>query len=332
MIPITRCSSIQGVWGQRGEKGSFQLASVLEECNSCLQLSFMFSFLYFCSLLNRTCVEKGPYSQNYGFTSSRTWIWELDHKEGWPLKYWCFRTVVLEMILESPFTCKEIKSLHSKGNQSWIFIGRTDAEAEAPILWPPDGKNWLIGKHPDAGKDWRQEEKGMTEDEMAGWHHRLDGYEFEQTSGHSGGQRSLKGYSPWHHKESNMTDCFHFPEFLCSSGPYACISLDTGEILLKKVKVLVTQLCPTLCDPMDCNLPGSSVHGILQARILEWIAICSSRGSSWLRDWTQCPALQADSLPSEPPGKPCIQLFFTCHCDHFPYCYIVATTIIFQAV
>ena len=136
MIPITRCSSIQGVWGQRGEKGSFQLASVLEECNSCLQLSFMFSFLYFCSLLNRTCVEKGPYSQNYGFTSSRTWIWELDHKEGWPLKYWCFRTVVLEMILESPFTCKEIKSLHSKGNQSWIFIGRTDAEAEAPILWP----------------------------------------------------------------------------------------------------------------------------------------------------------------------------------------------------
>ena len=84
-----------------------------------------------------------------------------------------------------------------------------------------------------------------------------------------------------------LGDCFHFPEFLCSSGPYACISLDTGEILLKKVKMLVTQSCPTLCDPMDCNLPGSSVHGILQARILEWIAICSSRGSSWLRDWTQ---------------------------------------------
>ena len=127
MIPITHCSSKQGICGQRGERGSFQLASVLDECNSCLQLSFMFSFLYFYSLLNRTCVEKGLYSQNYGFTRSHAWIWQLDHKEGRPLKYQCFPTVVLE-ILGSPFNCKEIKSVHSKGNQSWIFIGRTDAE------------------------------------------------------------------------------------------------------------------------------------------------------------------------------------------------------------
>ena len=100
-----------------------------------------------------------PHSQNYGFSSSHVWLWELDHKEGWALKNWCFRTVVLEKTLESPFDSKEIKPVNCKGNQSWIFIGRTDAEAEAPILWPPDAKNQLIGKDPDAGKDWGYEEK-----------------------------------------------------------------------------------------------------------------------------------------------------------------------------
>ena len=104
---------------------------------------------------------------------------ELDHKEGWALKNWCFQTMALEKTLESPLDCKNIKPVHPKGNQSWIFIGRTVAEAEAPILWPPELKNWLIGKDPDAGKDWRQEEKGTTEDEMVGWHHRLDGHGFE---------------------------------------------------------------------------------------------------------------------------------------------------------
>ena len=108
-------------------------------------------------------------------------MWELDYKESWVLNNWCFWTVVLEKTLESPLDCKEIKPVSPKGNQSWIFIGRTDAEAEAPILWPPDEKNWLTGKDPDAGKDWRQEEKGITEDEMAGWRHRLGGFEFEQT-------------------------------------------------------------------------------------------------------------------------------------------------------
>ena len=119
-------------------------------------------------------------SQGYGFSSSHVWMWELDHKEGWMLKNWCFQTVVLDKTLESPLDSKEIKPVNAKGNQSWIFIGRTDFEAEAPILWPPDGKNWLIGKDPDAGKDSGQEEKGATENEMVGLHHRLNGYEFEQ--------------------------------------------------------------------------------------------------------------------------------------------------------
>ena len=123
--------------------------------------------------------NKGPSSQSHDCSSSHVQMWELDYKESWALKNWCFWTVVLEKTLESPLDCKEIHPVHSKGNQSWIFIGRTDAEAEAPILWPPDAKSWLTGKDPDAGKDWRQEEKGTTEDEMVGWHHQLDGHEFE---------------------------------------------------------------------------------------------------------------------------------------------------------
>ena len=106
-------------------------------------------------------------------------MWELNYKESWVPKNWCFWTVVLEKIIESPLDCKEIKSVNPNGNQSWIFSGKTDAKAETPIIWPPDSKNWLIGKDPYAGKDWTQEEKGMTEDEMLGWHHQLDGYEFE---------------------------------------------------------------------------------------------------------------------------------------------------------
>ena len=127
--------------------------------------------------------NKGPFSQNYGFSSGHVWMLELYHKESWALKNWCFWTVVLEKTPESPLDCKEIQLVHPKGNQSWIFIGRTKAEAEAPIFWLPDAKSWLIWKDLDAGKDWRQEEKGMTEDEMVGWHHQLDGHEFEQAMG-----------------------------------------------------------------------------------------------------------------------------------------------------
>ena len=117
--------------------------------------------------------DKGPSSQSCGFSSHHVWMWELDYKESWVPKNWCFWTMVLEKTLESPLDCKEIQPVHSKGNQSRIFIGRTDAEAETPILWPPDVKNWLVGKDPDAGKDWGQEEKRTTEDEMLGWHHQL---------------------------------------------------------------------------------------------------------------------------------------------------------------
>ena len=149
--------------------------------------------------------DKGLSSQSYGFSSSHVWMWELDHKEGWALKNWCFWTVVLEKTLESLLDCK-IKPVNPNRNQSWIFIGRTDAEAEVPILWPPDVKNWLIGKDPNAGKDWGQEEKGMTGNEMVGWHHRLDGHEFEQAQRVGDGQGSLVCCNPWGRKEWDMTE------------------------------------------------------------------------------------------------------------------------------
>ena len=123
--------------------------------------------------------NKGLSSQSYGFSSSHVWLWELDYKESWVLKNWWFRSVALEKTLESPLDFKESQPVHAKGNQSWIFIERTDAEAETPILWPPDAKSWLIRKEPDAGKYWRLEEKVMAEDEMVGCHHRLNGLEFE---------------------------------------------------------------------------------------------------------------------------------------------------------
>ena len=128
------------------------------------------------------------------------------YKKSWAPKNWCFWTVVSEKILESPLDCKEVQPVHPKGNQFWTFIGRTDAEAETPILWPPDAKNGLIGKDPDAGKDWRQEEKGMTEDKMVRCHHQLDGHEFEQALGVDDGQGSLVCCSPWGLKESDMTE------------------------------------------------------------------------------------------------------------------------------
>ena len=123
--------------------------------------------------------DKGLSSQSYAFSSSHVWMWELNYKESWAQKNWCFWTVVLEKTPESPLDCKEIQPVHPKGDKSWVFIGRTDVEAETPILWLPDAKNWFIWKDPDAGKDWRREEKGTIEDEMIGWHHQLNGHEFE---------------------------------------------------------------------------------------------------------------------------------------------------------
>ena len=131
---------------------------------------------------------------------------EMDHKEGWVSKNWCFWTVVVEKTLESPLDCKEIKPVNPNGNQPCIFIGRTDAEAEGPILWPPDVKSWLIRKDPDAEKDWRQEEKGMTEDKMVRWHHWFNGHEFERAPGVGDGQGSLACCSPRGCKESDTTE------------------------------------------------------------------------------------------------------------------------------
>ena len=205
-----------------------------------------------------TLLTKVHLVKAYGFSSSHVWVWELDHKESWALKNWCFWTVVLEKTLESPLDSKEIKPINPKGNQSWIFIGRTDGvsevptlwpseaknwcfwavvlektlespldckeikpinpkgnqswiffgrtDAEAPVLWPPDMKSGLSRKDPDARKDWGQEEKGMTEDEMVGWYHGLSGHELAQTLGDGEGQGSLACCSPWGCKESDTTE------------------------------------------------------------------------------------------------------------------------------
>ena len=149
-----------------------------------------------------------------GFSSGHVWMWELDHKESWAMKNWCFWTVVLEKILASPLDCKEIQPVNPKGNQPWEFTGRTDAKA--PVLWPPDVKIWLTGKDPDAGKDWRQKEKGTTEDEMVGWYHRLNEHEFEQTPGVGDEQGSLVCCSPWCRSRTWLSE-LNWPSLAVSS-------------------------------------------------------------------------------------------------------------------
>ena len=150
--------------------------------------------------------NKGLSSQGYGFSSGHVWMWELDYKESWMPKNWCFWTVVLEKTLESPLDCKKIQPVHPKGDQSLVFIGRTYVEAEPLILWPSYAKSWLIWKDPDAGKDWGQEKKGMTEDEMARWHHWLDGHGFGWTPGVGDGQGGLVCCGSWSRKESDTTE------------------------------------------------------------------------------------------------------------------------------
>ena len=156
--------------------------------------------------------NKGPSSQGYGFSCRHVWMWELDCEESWALKNWCFWTVVLEKTLDSPLDCKEIQPVHSKGDQPWDFFGRNDAEAETPVLWPLHVKSWLTGKDSDAGRDWEQEEKGTTEDEMAGWHHRLNGREFEWIPGIGDGQGGLACCNSWGCKESDTTERLNWTE------------------------------------------------------------------------------------------------------------------------
>ena len=157
-------------------------------------------------------VNKGPSSHGYGFSSGHVWMWELDYKESWALKNWCFWTVVLKKTLKSPLDCKEIQPVHPKRDHSWVFIGRTDAEAETPILWPPGVKSWFIWKDPDAGKDWGQEEKGKTEDEMVGWYHQLNGHGFGWTPGVGDEQGGLACCSSCGRKESDTTEQLNWTE------------------------------------------------------------------------------------------------------------------------
>ena len=145
-------------------------------------------------------------SQSYGFSGSHVWMWELDYKEFWMLKNWCFWTVVLEKTLESPLDCKGIELVHPKGDKSWVFIGSTDVEVETPMIWPPDAKSKVIWKDSNVGKDWGQEEKGTTEDEMVGWHHWFNGHGFGQTSGVGDGQGGLACCSSCGCKELDMTE------------------------------------------------------------------------------------------------------------------------------
>ena len=156
--------------------------------------------------------NKGSSSQGYGFSSGHVWMWELDYKESWAQKKWCFWTVMLEKTLEISLDCKEIQPVHPKGDQSWVFFGRTDAKAETPVLWPPHAKSWLLGEDSDAGRDWGWEEKGTTEDEMAGWHHWLDGREFGWTLGVGDGQGGLACCNSWGRKESDTTERLNWTE------------------------------------------------------------------------------------------------------------------------
>ena len=196
------------------------------------------------------CVVKATF-----FSRSHVWMWELDHKESWALKNWCFWTVVLEKTLESPLNCKEIKPVNPKGDQPWIFIGKTDAEAEGPILWPPDAKKWLIGRDPDVGKEWRQEEKGMTEVKVVGWHHELQGHEFEQAPGVGDGQGSLACCSPWGRKKSNMTYQLNWTEqlvinlFTCSVSSW--ISL--GNLCVSRNLSISSRLSYLLAYLICCS-------------------------------------------------------------------------------
>ena len=191
-------------------------------------------------------------------------MWELDYKESWAQKNWCFWTVVLEKTLESPWDCKEIQPVHPKGDQSWVFIGRSDVETGTPILWPPDAKSWLIWKDPDAGKDWGQEEKGTTEDEIVGWHHQLNGHEFGRAPGVVDGQGGLDCCSSWGHKESDTTERLNWTlEYYKVIWRECCCWQVLNHVPLFAVSWAVACQAPL---PMD----------FFQARRLEWVAISYS--------------------------------------------------------
>ena len=191
--------------------GGGVVAKSLQMVTAAMKLKDAYSLECYDQLRQHIKKQRHFANKGYGFSSNHVWMWELDCKESWVPKNWCFWTVVLDKTLESPLDCKEIQPVHPKGNQSWMFIRRTCNEAETPILWPPDAKNWLIWKDPDAGKDWRQE-KGMAEDEMAGWHHRLNGHGFGWTPGVGNGQGGVVCCNSWGQKESDTTEWLNWIE------------------------------------------------------------------------------------------------------------------------
>ena len=201
--------------------------------------------------------NKGPSSQGYGFCRGHVWMWELDCEESWALKNWCFWTVVLEETLDSPLDCKKIQPVHPKGDQSWMFIGRTDTEAETPILWPPHAKSWLTGKDPDVGRDWEQEEKGTTEDEMAGWYHWLDAHEFGWTPGVGDWQGRLACCDSWGHKELDTAEQLNWTEL----NLWFFFSLSSSWFFFKDYRpVTVFWMSLNLCVPDTFQWVHSGVH------------------------------------------------------------------------
>ena len=177
-------------------------------------------------------VNKVLFSKGYGVSSGLVWMWELDYKDSWVLTNWCFWTVILEKTLKSPLDCKEIQPVHPKGDQSWVFLGRTDVEAETPVLWPPDAESWLIWKDADAGRDWGQKEKGTMTDEMVGWYHLLNGHEFGWTLGVGDAQGGLSCCGSWDHKQSDMTEQLNWTEWSGSSCFSEILSLSLFFFLL----------------------------------------------------------------------------------------------------
>ena len=190
--------------------------------------------------------SKGPSSQGYGFSSSHVWMWELDYKESWAPKNWCFWTVMLEKTLESPLDCKEIQPVHPRVDQSCVFIGRTDVEAETPILWLPNVKSWLIWKDPDAGKDWGQEEKGMTVGEMVGWHHWLNGHGFGWTPRVGDGQGGLAYCGSCHKESDTRTQLSDWTHCRCEES---------------------------YINSNNLNSPGSSVYLLNSLQVVPWVCL-----------------------------------------------------------
>ena len=234
-------------------------------------------------------------------------MWELDYKESWALKNWCFWTVVLEKTLESPLDCKDSQPVHLKGNQSCIFIGKTDAKAEAPILWPPDVKNWLTGKDPDAGKDWRQEEKGTAEDEMVGWHHQLNDHEFEHVLGVTVGQGSLACSSPWSCKELDMTEWI---ELIWTVSFWSIISRSNVELYMKFATAIQNESSSTVLSMMIEKELLYRYHGVIfsKGRVelnpVRNQNLCRQYGSSETAAPPPCPIVDNPSALPSPTSFP----------------------------